>query len=61
MHDCNSFVMTYVGVKCLTRHCSVHDVESLQQLYNCTAKFHYISEATQHNIYSPSGSYELWN
>ena len=20
---CNSFVMTYVGVKCLTRHCSV--------------------------------------
>ena len=21
--SCNSFVMTYVGVKCLTRHCSV--------------------------------------
>ena len=21
--NCNSFVMTYVGVKCLTRHCSV--------------------------------------
>ena len=20
---CNSFIMTYVGVKCLTRHCSV--------------------------------------
>ena len=22
-YNCNSFVMTYVGVKCLTRHCSV--------------------------------------
>ena len=23
INSCNSFVMTYVGVKCLTRHCSV--------------------------------------